>query len=164
MTFSQLSAYFAEIAARHTLLNHVEQPESKQTFFTVNTDKNADAFIRTREMQTILVLLPPDKKILPPSGENYNWDKHVAFIVLQRCPDQTVAAIACAQNACEQIADDICGQIIIDRNVIIHGIDTGSFVQEPVGPLAECHYGYLCMFTLVDQFDYLPDPARLPAR
>lgn len=164
MTLLEVSAYFEEIAQRHISIQHKPDIESKQTYFCLNTDKNADDFIRSREMETIIILLPPDKKLYPPSAENYNWDKHIAFMVLNRCPDTTAANITQAQNLTEVIADDFVCQMLEDRDVLLHGLQEESFVMEPVGPVADCHYGYICMFTLIDQFNQYRNPARLPSR
>ncbi|RYE90874.1 MAG: hypothetical protein EOO37_01860 [Cytophagaceae bacterium] len=164
MTLFELSAYFEEIAIRHTALQHKPEIERQQTYFCLNTDKNLDEFVRTRKMDTVLVLLSPDKKIYPPSAENFNWDKHVAFLALHRCPDNTSANIVKALNLTEIIADDFICQILEDRDVLISGVDIDSFVVEPIPPIGDNHYGHICMFNLTDQFNHYRNAERLPAR
>lgn len=164
MTLLELAAYFEEIASRHLLLQHDPSSTATACFFTLNTDKNADEFIRNLQKETILVLMPPDKKMLPVFAENYNWDKHVAFMTLTRCGDITAQNITAAQNIGELIADDLVRQMIADRDILITGLELETLVMEPVGPISDSFYGYICLFKLVDQFNqYLPT-LRLPLR
>jgi hypothetical protein len=162
MTLADLKAYFEHYATLHVDLLHNPASVDTTTFFCMNIEKNTDEFIRDNPLDLIMILLVPDKS-LKQSGDNYSYDKHVAYLVLQRCPDKTNDAIITAQNFCELIADDFVTRLINDRHVLIDGFDTGSVKTEPIGPMGDNHYGFITMFTLIDLFDEQVDPNRWTA-
>lgn len=157
MTFNELKAYFQGYAAIHPAL---QDAPLKKSFLAVHSEKNADDFIKTCKNQTIMVLVTPDKKLFPPQGENYNWDKFICFFILQNCGRKTEDAITDAQDFCEQVVNDFITRIIADRHTLIRGALQETIVVQPVGPMADDFYGQACMFNLVDGFNYLVDPTR----
>jgi hypothetical protein len=154
MTFNQLAAYFQGYAAIHPALQ--DSPTNK-AFVGVHTDKSADDFIRTCKSPVILVLVTPDKKLLPPLAENYNWEKMVCFFILRKCARKTEADVVTAQNDCEVIANDFVTRIIEDRHTLITGVQQETITVQPVGPMTDDFYGQAVMFNLIDAFAWEVD-------
>ncbi len=158
MTFEEIKTYFANYAAIHPALRH--DPVANKSFIAVHSEKNADDFIKTCKNQTILVLVTPDKKLFPPRGENYNWEKFICFFILQKVGRKNEDAVTATQDTCEQVGNDFFSRIIADRYTLIRSVLQESIVMQPVGPMADDFYGQACMFTLVDEYAYQVDPAR----
>lgn len=159
MILADISEYFENYAVSHKQLLHNTADPSKATYFCMNTDKNTDEFIRDNAMDTILILLVPDKE-LNKSHDNYTWFRNLAFLVLQRVPDVTNDNITAAQNTCESIANDFMTRIIADRAILLDSVNDTGVSMQPAGPLGEFHYGYMTMFTQVDEFAYEVDPSK----
>lgn len=156
MTFNEIKTYFENYARLHVVLKHTD---ANPSFFALNNDKNADDFIRNLKQSTIMVLMTYDKKLFPPRGENYNWDKSLCFFVLKRSTTKN-ADIVQAQNDCEIIGNDFCSRLIDDRNTLITGFVQESFAMMPVGPMSDNFFGQACLFSMVDNYDYRVDESR----
>lgn len=160
MTLLELKNYFENYAILHKELLHNPAVEKLKTFFCVNAEANADQYIREAVMDLIFVLMPYDKGITKTNADNYNWSKNTAFLVLQRCADNDNESIIAAQSRCEVIANDFVTRLLADRTTLIRGLDAASFIMEPVGPMGDGHYGYICMFNLIDTFHHWVDESR----
>lgn len=158
-TLLDLKTYFENYATKHVELQHVTGDASKATFFCMNTEKNTEEFIRNNPMDLIMILLVPDKT-LSSQADNYVFHKHVAYLVLQRCPDPNNEAIVAAQNRCEVICNDFLTVLIKDRHELIDSMQPDTVDITPIGPMGDMHYGYMTMFRLEDYFDQNVDPDR----
>lgn len=159
MNLNDLKTYFENYATMHVDLKHDPETEGKATFFCMNTEKKTDEFIRNNTLDLIMILLVPDKQ-MAKSGDTFSWDKNVAYLILQRCPDNTSDAIVQAQNKCEQIGEDFLTRLIADRHTLVDSIDAGSVDVQPVGPMGDNHYGFITMFKLIDLFESEVNPDR----
>lgn len=160
MKLADLSSYFEAYATRHVLLNHDAADKKKQAFYCVQTDQNLNEFVRSCSMDLFIALMPYEKAMNKTNAQNYEWNKHIAFVVLKKVSGKEQPNIIAAQSLCEQIGDDFCTRFINDRHVLIDSIEDGSFHAVPVGPLGENAYGYMYMFTLLDYFDQRVDASR----
>lgn len=150
MTVSDLTAYFANYAAKHKFLLHTTE---KPTFFCMNTEKNTEEFIRKNALDLIMILLVPDKD-LNKSHDNYSWFRNCAFMVLKRVADATNENIIAGQNTAEIVCNDFTRKIIGDREILLDSIEDTGYSMHPVGPMGDYHYGYMTMFRQVDIFDW----------
>jgi len=160
MNLLGLKEYFEYYATIHCELKHVPEIENERAFFCVNTEEKSNQYIRNAKMDLIMVLMPYDKSQSPPAGENYNWIKNTCFLVLKRCDSNNNDEIISAQSQCEQIADDFCTVMINDRHSKLRSLESGSITMSPVGPVVDSHYGYICMFNIIDSFNHYVDPER----
>jgi hypothetical protein len=157
MTLLELVAYFEYYATRHLDILHTPD---EPAFLASHTDKSIDDIIKLFKKPTFIVLLTPDKKMFPPLGDNYNWDKNVCFFILQHCGRKTIPEIVAAQSFTEVIGNDLCTRLIDDRYTKIRSFKQDSFVMQPVGPISDDCYGQVCMFNLVDEFEWMVNPNR----
>jgi hypothetical protein len=158
MTFNDISAYFENYARLHKAIQHTDDNKG---FVAVHADNSADDFIKTCKRPTICVLVVPDKKLFPPKGENYNWDKNICFFILTKVGRAAEATVIAAQNDCEVIIDDFVTRLIADRHTdLLRTINQASITVQPVGPIADNLYGQCCMFGLTDEFNYLVDQSK----
>lgn len=160
MNLLEMKAYFEGYAIKHVELKHNPDDEEKKSFYCVNTEDRANEYIRTAPMDLIMVLLPYDKAQTMPSGENYNWNKNTCFMILKRCDNSNNDEIIAAQSQCEIIADDFCTVMIADRTTRLRSLESGSITMNPVGPVVDSHYGYICLFNMIDSFEHWVDPER----
>lgn len=160
MTLKEIKAYFEQYAIKQIDLKHDPDDESKQSFFCLNTEDDANNFIRSIPMDLIMVLMPYDKSLIPSNGENYNWNKNTCFFILKRCEKADYDGIIEAQSLCEQIANDFCSVMIADRHTKLTSLESGSVTMSPVGPVVDSHYGYICVFNIVDSFNHYVNPDR----
>jgi hypothetical protein len=160
MTLTEIKQYFEQYAVKHIDLKHDPLDDSKKTFFCLNTEDKANEYIRSSPMDLVMILMPYDKSQTPPAGENYNWNKNTCFLILKRCDKTDNDAIIEAQSHCEQIADDFCTVMIADRHTKLTSLERGSITMSPVGPVVDSHYGYLCVFNIVDAFNQYVNPDR----
>lgn len=160
MTLLQIKEYFEDYAKKHVDLKHNPADDSKKTFYCLNTEDKANDYVRNAPLDLVMLLMPYDKSQTPPSGENYNWNKDVCFFILKRCDPKDNDAIIAAQSHCESIADDFCTVMIADRTTKLTSLESGSITMSPVGPVVNSHYGYICMFSIVDSFNQYVNPDR----
>lgn len=157
MRFSQLKAYFEDIAAIHVDIRHTAEQIG---FVAVHAEDSADEVIKKLSAPVNIVLITSDKKLFPPKGENFNWDKNICFMVLTRLSRKSVPEIVDAQDNCELVADDIFTMLNQDRYTKLFGFQPETFVMQPVGPVSSDYYGQVCMFQIADNFSSEVNPAR----
>jgi hypothetical protein len=160
MTLLELKSYFEAYAIKHLELKHDPTDDMKRTFFCVNTEDRANDYIRSAPMDLVMILMPYEKDLASASAENYSWSKNTCFFILQRCDIQNNDEIIAAQSRCEQIADDFCSVMIADRYDKLSSLESGSVNMVPVGPVVDSHYGYMCVFNIVDSFGHYVNPNR----
>lgn len=160
MTLLELKEYFENYATRHIDLRHDRDDDQKKTFYCLNTEDSASEYIRNAPLDLIMILFPPDKSQTPPAGENYNWNKNTCFMILKRCELSDNDGVIAAQSHCEEIAGDFCTRMIADQHLLLSSLESGSISMGPVGPIVENHYGYMCMFNIIDTFNQYVDPSR----
>lgn len=160
MTLLELKDYFEDYAKKHVELRHDPTDDKRKSFYCLNTEDKANEYVRNSPMDLVMLLMTYDKAQTPPAGENYNWDKNMCFFVLKRCEPSDNDAIIAAQSQCEVIADDFCTVMIADRTTKLSSLVSGSVTMSPIGPVVNSHYGYICMFNIVDSFNQYVDPNR----
>jgi hypothetical protein len=163
MTLIDLFDYFETYAVANKALNHVIDDDKNTAFIASNTQDDIDEIIKKCARELIMVFLPYDKKMLPVKAENFNWGKASCFLIIKKCSRANARAIITAQSECEEIANDFVRQLIADRLIKITSVELDSFYMEPVGPISDGRYGYICMYNLTDEFDHEHKPERWKA-
>lgn len=164
MTLFEIFTYFEEYAIAHPELKHDPDDIRKSAFTAANAqEKGAEELIKNCKRELVMILMPYEKKILPVKNGNFTWGKTICFLVLKKCSKVAAKDIIKAQSQCEQIADDFLTRVIADRTTKISTVDLDSFTMEPVGPIADDRYGYICLFQLEDYFEHWVKPERWSA-
>jgi hypothetical protein len=155
MTLDELKAYFKNVA---TSLVDIKHSAEKESFFAVHADDEVDGLLKHCKAPFVMVLLSPEKKLTPPKGEDYNWEKMVFLFILGRVSRDNREEKWAVQGRCELLANEVFAGLHEDRFTDFVGFDEKSWLMQPVGPVGDGWYGQACTFEIEDNFV----PARNP--